>query len=279
MHELVKFQSVKKGKISNRVLENLLLDDDNDHSEKEDDQNIDSERDDDDSENDDYEEINFALPNFDDKPKCPNATNNNHMHCWILLWLLEFQQRFKLSNVAIDSLFKFLSLLLSTINKNNFLSFPSSLYMAKKELGIPTDIIIQYAACSKCHKLYDINKLLDKTEVQTCGFINFPNHTMQRFRQPCNNPLTKEINNNNQQVFRLIKTYPLGNIRQQLTLLFGRKDFEISCREWADRKNDTEALFDIYDGMIWKEFKDDNDELFFTKEYADTNLGLMINMD
>jgi hypothetical protein len=74
-------------------------------------------------------------------------------------------------------------------------------------------------------------------------------------------------------------TYPLGNIKQQLTLLFGRKDFEMSCREWAVRKNDTEALFDIYDGRIWKEFKDDNDELFFTKEYADTNLGLIINMD
>jgi hypothetical protein len=73
--------------------------------------------------------------------------------------------------------------------------------------------------------------------------------------------------------------YPLGNIKQQLTLLFGRKDFEMSCQEWAVRKNDTEALFDIYDGRIWKEFKDDNDELFFTKEYADTNLGLIINMD
>lgn len=278
MHESAKYQSVKKGKISNRVLENLLLDDDNDqnrHLEVPDDdaQNIGSE---DDSEN---EEIDFASPNFDEKPKRPNTTNNNnHMHCWILLWLLEYQQRFKLSNVAIDSLFKFLNLLLSTIDKNKFSSFPSSLYMAKKELGIPTDII-QYAACKKCHKLYDIDKLLDKTEVQTCSFINFPNHTMQRFRQPCNNPLTKEINNNNQQIFRPIMTYPLGNIKQQLTLLFGRKDFEMSCREWAVRKNDTEALFDIYDGRIWKELKDDNDELFFTKEYADTNLGLMINMD
>ena len=145
-----------------------MLDDNNDqnrHLENPEvnDQNINFENDD--SENDNYEKINFALPNFNDKPKCPNTTNNNHMHCWILLWLLEFQQRFKLSNVAIDSLFKFLSLLLSTIDKNNFLSFPSFLYMAKKELGISTDIIIQYAACSKCHKLYDINKLLDKTEV------------------------------------------------------------------------------------------------------------------
>src|ERR1700722_5530733 len=85
MHELVKFQSVKKGKISNRILENLLLDDDNDHSEKEDDQNINAECDDDNSENDDYEKINFTSPNFDNKPKRPNTSNNNHMHCWILL--------------------------------------------------------------------------------------------------------------------------------------------------------------------------------------------------
>ncbi|CAB4442066.1 unnamed protein product [Rhizophagus irregularis] len=247
-------QSIKKGKISNRILENLLLDDNdqNRHSEdpEDNDQNIDSENEVD-SENDEYEEINFASPNFDDKPKRPNTVNNHHMHyCWIILWLLEYKQRFKLPNVAIDSLFKFLSLLLSTIDKNKFLSFPSSLYMAKKELGIPTDII-QYAACNKCHKLYDINELLGKTEVQTCSFINFPNHTLQRFRQPCNNPLTKEINNNNQQIYRPIMTYPIGNIRQQLTLLFGRKDFETSCREWANRKNDTEALFDIYDVHLW----------------------------
>ena len=74
-------------------------------------------------------------------------------------------------------------------------------------------------------------------------------------------------------------TFPLVNIRQLLTLFFGRKDFEMSCRKWAERKNETEALFDIYDGVIWKEFKDDNDELFFKKEYADTHIGLMLNMD
>ena len=138
--------------------------------------------------------------------------------------------------------------------------------------------VIQYAACNKCHKLYDINEL-DKTEVQTCSFINYPNHTMERFRQKCNNPLTKKINSNNEQILRPIMTYPLVNIRQQLTLFFGRKDFEMSCRKWAERKNDTEAMFDIYDGRIWKEFTDDDNELFFTKENADTRIGLIINMD
>ena len=52
----------------------------------------------------------------------------------------------------------------------------------------------------------------------------------------------------------------------------------MSCRKWAERKNDTEAMFDIYDGRIWKGFTDD-DCLFFTKEHADTHLGLIINMD
>src|SRR3989337_3319380 len=31
--------------------------------------------------------------------------------------------------------------------------------------------------------------------------------------------------------------------------------------------------------MIWKGFKDDNAEPFFNKEYADTHIGLMLNMD
>ena len=73
--------------------------------------------------------------------------------------------------------------------------------------------------------------------------------------------------------------YPLVNIRQQLTLFFSRKNFEFSCRTWSERKNETGALFDIYDGMVWKDFTDDDDRRFFTKEYADTHIGLMLNMD
>ena len=75
-------------------------------------------------------------------------------------------------------------------------------------------------------------------------------------------------------------TFPLTNIREQLSLFFGRKNFEMSCRKWAaERTNETEALFDIYDGMIWKNFTVDNGEPFFTKECAETHIGLILNMD
>jgi hypothetical protein len=280
-------QLVKKGKISDRVLENLILDDADDDDQnrsskdsgEEDDQNIDSDNSDEevDFENDDYEEINFTSPEFDnDETKLPLNLNDD-VCTWVMLWILQYQQRFKLSNVAINSLFKFLNLLLSTLDKNKFSSFPTSIYMAKKKMGIPK--IFQFAACNKCHKLYDFNEIVKTTEIPSCSFVNYPNHSMQRFRQMCGNPLTRNIDSNNNPIFRPIMTFPLINIKQQLSLFFCRKDFEMSCRKWAERKNETEALFDIYDGRIWKEFKDGNTEPFFTKEYADSHIGLMLNMD
>jgi len=54
--------------------------------------------------------------------------------------------------------------------------------MAKKKLGIPTGIgIVQYGACNKCHKLYDINEMLNKTEIPSCSFLNYPNYSMEKF--------------------------------------------------------------------------------------------------
>src|SRR5205814_9730315 len=99
----------------------------------------------------------------------------------------------------------------------------------------------------------------ENEEITNCSFINYPNHSMKRFRQKCNNPLIKKVDSNNgEQIFRPFMTFPLVNIKQQLTLFFGRKDFEMSCRKWAERMNDTEAMFDIYDGRIWKGFTDDD---------------------
>ncbi|CAG8765653.1 11874_t:CDS:2, partial [Rhizophagus irregularis] len=106
---------------------------------------------------------------------------------------------------------------------------------------------------------------------------------IERFRQKCNNPLVKKIDSNkdggNNPIIRPIMTFPLVNIRRQLTLFFGRKDFEVTCRKWAERENETEALFDIYDGRIWMSFEDGKGEPFFKKEYAETHIGLMLNMD
>src|SRR5437764_12752183 len=89
-------------------------------------------------------------------PNIINSINSNYSFIWIILWILQYQQQYRLSKVAIDSLFKFLRYFLLTIDEKKFSSFPSSLYMAK---------IIKYAACNKCHKLYNINDITNKTKI------------------------------------------------------------------------------------------------------------------
>ena len=298
---LTKKLPIHESEKSDLVLENLLpnnedndgdgdgdgdgdesFEDVSEDSDSEDFENDNGDNDTEDFEDDDDEEVNFASTDFEDgEPSLPNI-NVDDNYTWIILWILRYQQRYKLPNVAIDSLFKFLKFFLLTIDGNKFLSFPSSLYMAKKTLGISTNII-KYAAYNKCHKLYDINELSNKTEKQTCSFVDYPNHIQERFRQKCNNPLVKKIDSSKDSsdnpIFRPIMTFPLVNIKQQLTLFFSQKNFEVSCRKWAERRNETNALFDIYDGRIWKSFEDEHGNPFFTKECADTHIGIMLNMD
>ena len=64
--------------------------------------------------------------------------------------------------------------------------------------------------------------------------------------------------------------------------MYRREGFERSLRHWADRPNFHSILTDIYDGQVWKTFKeasDQNSPNFFRPEVADSNLGLMINLD
>jgi len=64
--------------------------------------------------------------------------------------------------------------------------------------------------------------------------------------------------------------------------MFCRPEFEKSLRHWANRSNLDNILSDIYNGRIWKEFKDTNNDdslNFFRNEVAGSHLGLMLNVD
>jgi hypothetical protein len=52
----------------------------------------------------------------------------------------------------------------------------------------------------------------------------------------CGNPLTRNIDSNNNTIYRPIMTFLLINIKQQLALFFCHKDFEISCQMWEKEK-------------------------------------------
>ena len=60
--------------------------------------------------------------------------------------------------------------------------------------------------------------------------------------------------------------------------MYQHPNFEQNLKKLANRRVNGDLLADIYDGEIWKTLASD-DSLFFTPELADSNLGIMINLD
>ncbi|CAB4419512.1 unnamed protein product [Rhizophagus irregularis] len=70
--------------------------------------------------------------------------------------------------------------------------------------------------------------------------------------------------------------YPFSTICQQLAMLYFQPEFEKLHRHWVNRPHSDNIITDIYDGQVWKTFKEtsgDNSPNFFSSEIADSNIG------
>ncbi|RHZ78691.1 hypothetical protein Glove_158g2 [Diversispora epigaea] len=138
----------------------------------------------------------YSSPNYDpDEPIDPKSTNNNS-YLWILLWIMSFRIKFNLPETATESLIKFIKLLLSEIGNSEFDTFPNSIYMTKKELGLRDDFY-SFPTCPKCHKLYNKQEVEDYKENDTnsimkCRHVEFPNSATRRNRQ-CQTILFEQV--------------------------------------------------------------------------------------
>src|SRR5207248_2708883 len=109
----------------------------------------------------------------------------------IIVWVFKFQQRFKLSDTALEVLIKFLRIILTRFNKRQFEEFPTSLYKAKKLLKI-FQPKMQLAVCTDCHKLHNATNITTykedgKVAIMKCLHQEFPNNPIPSHRKPCNN--------------------------------------------------------------------------------------------
>ena len=166
---------------------------------------------------------------------------------------MSFRIRFNLSEVATESLIKFLKLLLTEIGGSEYDTFPNSTYLMKKELGL-VDNFQSFAACPKCHKLYNKKEIEEYKEgksytIMECHYIEFPNSPTRRNRK-CRTLLAEQVLtiSNFKLKFKLI--FPISEIRQQLISFYNRPNFENSLMHWANRTNSDDILSDIYDGNI-----------------------------
>jgi hypothetical protein len=187
---------------------------------------------------------------------------------------MKFRSNYNLPNTATEALIKFVKILLKDCENIDHESFPNSLYKTKKSLGL-VDQFTSFVACQKCHKLYKNNEGETHTK---CSHIEFPNSSRNRFKE-CETPLAKQISLNNRIAFRPELVYPVASIRQQIYSMFQQPGFEESLRHWSNRPIIDNVLSDIYDGQIWRNLKTEQGDNFFRPDKADTNLGLMINLD
>ena len=175
---------------------------------------------------------------------------------------MNFQTRFNVTETATEALIKFMKLVLCEVAGNDFDAFPNSLYLARKMLGL-SDQFHNFVPCPKCHKLYQNQEVTNFQQegnptIMNCQHIEFPNLSLRKSRL-CNTPLSQIISAK-QTIIRPNLIYPFSGINQQLASMFLRPGFEKSLRHWANRSSYDNIMTDIYDGSVWKLFKEADNE-------------------
>ena len=228
--------------------------------------------------NDDNVDEFFASPEIDSDEIFVTESLNDSIETEIIIWIFKFQQRFRLSDIALEALIKFLCIVLTRSNKSQFKNFPNSLYMAKKMLNI-FQPKMQLAVCSNCHRLHNVKEIIaykedGKVATMNCLHEEYPNNSHSH---KCNNPLSTLSQKKGVTIPVPRLLYPRPSIRHQLSMLYQRPDFENMLKLSGIRREDN-IYSDIYDGEIWKTFPFDGNT-FFTPDTATTHLGLFLNLD
>jgi hypothetical protein len=191
--------------------------------------------------------------------------------------------RFNIPETATESLIKFTKLLLGEIGDPTFENFPGTLYKTRKVLNLK-DRFHNFVACTKCHKLYNKQEVEEfrrgeNLTIMKCQHIEYSNSPR---RQMCQNPLSYQIRLLNDVSTQPEMIYPFSTICQQLAILYLQLRFEKSFRHWVNQSHSDDIITDIYDSQIWKTFKETSDENlpnFFHFKVANSNIGLMLNVD
>src|SRR5256884_4195060 len=153
----------------------------------------------------------FTAPDFDDfdiesDDEYPDL-NLESDNSWILLWILKYQARFRLPDVAIDSLIKFFRIVLSDANNERFKNFPTSSYMMRKLLEIGKQSKT-YAVCPSCNKLYNISEICSTSGFK-CNYVEFLNHLRRNLKRSCGIEVTEWIPITFSYIIKSKMVYPL----------------------------------------------------------------------
>ena len=195
---------------------------------------------------------------------------------------------FSISDSCLESLLSiigyFFTLCQLALGKDLFGSvveeFPSTVYKARRYVGLEKDEFIKFIACPKCDKLYTYSQsflmINGRKASNRCDYVAFPDHPHERFRQECGTLLMKTVwaSDGKKTSLYPFKIYTYQSLRVSLQRLIDREDIRQALQRNIEIHND--CLFDAYHGNVWQQFRDKSGDLYFQDK---RNLGGIFNID
>ena len=205
---------------------------------------------------------------------------------FMCIFLLSWQAIFRVANVSMGIMFKFISLLLLKLSEMTgsislhslYELFPDTLTKAQTVQSINTDVFKKYIVCRKCHSTYEQSDLIFRgTEAPRCSFVRFPRHHQQRMRKPCGGLLFKSVRTaKGKKKFVPLKVFCYRSIIDSIKEALKQHGTLDNLNFWRNRKIPQGVMSDVYDAAVWKSFlSQDGDELLSSR-YC---LGILINVD
>lgn len=208
----------------------------------------------------------------------------------IIMFLMVWKTLHNVSDSALSILFGFckkLIELLATVSQSKVIKeianlLPRSLYMIRNCLGIKRDDFEKYIVCHKCSSIYkpeDCVRTLanGRKKGERCSFVEFPNHKRRTQRKPCGASLFKTVRSKDgEAILKAKRVFCYRSVKKTLQEFLKRPGFGEKCEEYKKAPRDPDLLGDIYDGRIWKNFKNAEGEPFFD---APNTFGCMLNLD
>src|SRR5256885_4815834 len=170
----------------------------------------------------------------------------------MILGYYYYQARFRLPDVAINSLIKFFRIVLSDADNEKFKNFPTSSYMMRKMLEFGKHSK-RYAVCPSCNKLYKESEILSTSGFK-CNHVEFLIHPRRNLRKPCGTEVTDRVPTTSGFIIKPKMVYPLPSLKAQIIAMYRRPGFESLLEKWTNRDEEAGLYTDIYDGEIWKTF-------------------------
>lgn len=218
---------------------------------------------------------------YDDEDSLPGSLRASVLTTWFTAIIAHWMYVHNIPNNAVQYLLQFICAFLTVLVKFcpalYFLVkiMPNTFYKFRKACNTLKHSFVKYVVCTKCNKIRLYKDCFSTNgKAINCDFVKYPNHRMRTMRNPCGNPLLKEMRSKNKTLYYPKSVYCFNSLIAALKEMVLRPNYLKLCNQWRSRKYVPGTYRDVYDGRVWRELIDQNKFLQSTGD-----LCFILNLD